>query len=275
MDTQAYIQSGVIESYVLGLASAEEAAELLELSRLHPAIQQALDETEIAFEKNAMANASVPDAAIREQLLATLQNDFIPEEGNAAGYKTSLYATTASSTETTNTASVVNIYPWKRITAACIILLAISVAFNYHYYNNYKQSNEKYEALLNDRNTLEASINVYKANMQLIESPATATIKMPGVAGKENSLATLYWNTQTKDVYIIANQLPQAPSGKQYQLWAIVNGKPVDAGVMNCNEGLCKMKNIPTAEAFAITLEKEGGSSSPTLTEMYVLGKVS
>jgi anti-sigma-K factor RskA len=37
---------------------------------------------------------------------------------------------------------------------------------------------------------------------------------------------------------------------------------------------LIPMKNIPKAEAFAITLEKAGGSPTPTLTAMYVMGKV-
>ena len=35
-----------------------------------------------------------------------------------------------------------------------------------------------------------------------------------------------------------------------------------------------KMKNIPAASMFAITLEKSGGSETPTLSEMYVAGKV-
>jgi anti-sigma-K factor RskA len=68
--------------------------------------------------------------------------------------------------------------------------------------------------------------------------------------------------------------MDKIPPGKQYQLWAIVDGKPVDAGMVGDCEGLCKMKVINRAEAFAITLEKEGGSSAPTLTAMYVMGKV-
>jgi anti-sigma-K factor RskA len=70
------------------------------------------------------------------------------------------------------------------------------------------------------------------------------------------------------------NKMPQAASGKQFQLWAIVDNKPVDAGVIDACTGLCKMKNIPRASAFAITLEKKGGSATPSLDQMYVLGKV-
>jgi hypothetical protein len=34
------------------------------------------------------------------------------------------------------------------------------------------------------------------------------------------------------------------------------------------------MKNIPAAQGFAITLERKGGSLSPTMDQMYVNGKV-
>jgi anti-sigma-K factor RskA len=37
---------------------------------------------------------------------------------------------------------------------------------------------------------------------------------------------------------------------------------------------LIKLKTIPKAEAFAITLEKKGGSSTPDMNAMYVMGKV-
>jgi hypothetical protein len=56
----------------------------------------------------------------------------------------------------------------------------------------------------------------------------------------------------------------------------MVDGKPVDAGVFEMKEGpgMMKMKNIPRAEAFAITLEKKGGSQAPSLDKLYVMGKV-
>jgi anti-sigma-K factor RskA len=96
---------------------------------------------------------------------------------------------------------------------------------------------------------------------------------MPGVKDGKNYIATVFWDTKTKDVYLLNNNLPQAPQGKQYQLWAIIDGKPVDAGMMDVCSGVCRMKNIPAAQAFAITLEAQGGNPTPQ-GEMYVLGKI-
>ena len=99
-------------------------------------------------------------------------------------------------------------------------------------------------------------------------------VTLAGVAGKENNLAAVYYNAKTKDVYFLQTRMDQTPSDKQYQLWAIVDGKPVDEGVIENCDGLCKLKNISNPQAFAITLEQKGGSPTPTLTAMYVLGKV-
>ena len=39
-------------------------------------------------------------------------------------------------------------------------------------------------------------------------------------------------------------------------------------------DGLIKMNNIESASAFAVTVEKRGGSVSPTLESMQVMGTI-
>jgi anti-sigma-K factor RskA len=76
VDIQAYIQSGIIESYVLGVANADEAKELLRLAGAYPALKDAIRAAEETFEQNAMKNAITPNAGIKSNLLSTLQPDF-------------------------------------------------------------------------------------------------------------------------------------------------------------------------------------------------------
>lgn len=276
MNIQEYIQSGVIESYVLGLASEEEAAELLQLAQLHPAVKQALTNAEITFEQQTMATAETPPVGLQQHLLQQLQQDFA-QAPEAASPAPGVSSATVVSMHTAG-----NSNRWKYLAAAAVILLVVSASLNFYFYNGYQQANEKYESLLEEQTTLTASIDVYKARLEesasltrVLDDTAITVIKMPGVPGKEANHATVYWNSQSKQVYLTAGLLPQAPAGKQYQLWAIVNGKPVDAGVIsNCEAGICKMKTIPSAEAFAITLEQTGGSPVPTLSALYVMGKV-
>ena len=268
MDTRAYIESGIIESYVLGLADAEEAAELEMLCKKYDDIQKALDEFEALMKAHAFDNAITPAAAVKDRIMHALAEDFAKEENE----------------------NIVPVIPlnvpdekikpiarpvWNYIAAASIILLIASTAFNFYLYNNYKSAANKYQALLTERNSLQASNDVYRTNMLIIQDTDVLKINLTTVKEKENNLATVYWNSKTKDVYLMPSKMSPVPSNKQYQLWAIVDGKPVDAGIIepDCN-GLCKMKNIPKAQAFAITVEQKGGSPTPTLTAMVVMGKV-
>jgi anti-sigma-K factor RskA len=73
----------------------------------------------------------------------------------------------------------------------------------------------------------------------------------------------------------MVNNLPQPASDKQYQLWALLNGQPIDLGMIEVKQErlLYRMKNVQNAQAFAITLEPKGGSPAPTSTPI-VLSKL-
>lgn len=276
MNIQAYIESGVIESYVLGMTDSQEAAELEQLSSQYPEIKQAIDAFEASLEKQAFANTSMPPANLKEKLMFTLKDEFAKEENKATPI-ISLQERDAI----TYQAPVKSMGVWtKYVAAASIILLVASAGLNVYFYKEAKEAKGNYLALLKENTTITADNRVYQTkmldiynSMQIMSDPAMIKVAMSGVKDPQE-LATVFWDSKTKDVYLLANKLPQTPDGKQYQLWAMVDGKPVDAGMLEDCNGLCKLKNIPNAQAFAITLEKKGGSPSPDLTQLHVLGKV-
>lgn len=276
MDTKAYIESGIIESYVLGIASAQEAAEVEMLCAQYADIKKAVDDFSESIEQQALQNFVTPPVEIRSNLMQILAGEFAEESNERISTMAPVLPLQNATIETGRVAAI-----WKYAAAASIIFLVISAALNFYFYNNYISAKDDYQALLKERNSLQANNDAYKTklddinnSLQLISNPVMQVVKMNAVPGKEGSLATVYWNSSTKDVYLLQNNLPQTPSDKQYQLWAIVDGKPVDAGVIGDCVGLCKLKNIPNAQAFAITLEKKGGSVSPDLSAMFVMGKV-
>jgi anti-sigma-K factor RskA len=273
VDTKAYIESGIIESYVLGLTSEQETVEVALLCNRHPEIKQAVEAFEASLEKAAFDNAVTPPFEIKSRLMAELDDEFIDEKDD----DTIAPIVPFASNENYSAPSVKR---WQYMAAASILLFLISAGLNFYYYTNYQTASDNYQALLIEKNTLQASNNIFQTkasdlseSMKLMSDTAMKVVKMKSVK-KTSDLATIYWDTKTKDVYLLQNSLPQTASDKQYQLWAIVNGKPVDAGVIDECTGLCKMKNIPSAQAFAITLENKGGSPTPTLAAMYVMGGV-
>ena len=92
--------------------------------------------------------------------------------------------------------------------------------------------------------------------------------------------ASIYWDTLSKDVYLMINNMPQPAADKQYQLWALLpeeGAAPVDLGmiVLKQERTLYRMKNVQNAKAFAITVEPKGGSKTPTTQPMVSPAPVS
>ncbi len=241
------------------MADAQDAAELVRLSHQYPEIGKAIADFEAGLEQTAFAAATQPPVYVKQELFTQLAGEFVEEKAKTVTMPASRFT--------------------KYISAAAIILLIVSASLNMYFYSRFQSANTAYQALLVEKTSMlaENKINQTKVldmyqSMQMMSDPSVAKVSMPSAPGTQGNLATVFWDTKTKDVYVLANQLPQAPADKEYQLWAIVDGKPVDAGMMGTCAGLCKMKNIPAAQAFAVTLEKKGGNPTPQ-GQIYVLGK--
>jgi anti-sigma-K factor RskA len=274
LNIQEYISSGIIQSYVLGLAGPEEQAEFEHLCAEHPEISAARDAFELQLENQALSQSIPPPASLKNKILIALAKD------PAGSEKTGGNASFSSPSPALPSVG------WIRYAAvASVILLLGSTALNFYFFTRYRDTIVKYDQLVSAQTEAALSNQVLQTRLQddeaalnLIKDPRMAEVKMPGLPNGPDptSLTTVYWDTHSKDVYLLVNRLRQPATDKQYQLWAIVDGKPVDAGVFDLKQGLSflKMKNIPKAEAFAITLEKRGGSQTPTMQALYVLGKV-
>jgi len=284
VNIEEYISNGIVESYVLGLADPGECAEFERMCVAHPEVRSARESFELSLEKYAVLNAVNPSKNIKNKIFAEIENEnqkLMKEQDR----KTPLYI--APDTETKSSEKVVRM-GWQRyLAAASIALLILSTALNFYFFSQYKNYSSRYAALLaqqtelaTNNDVMRTQLDTYENTLAMLRNPDMAIIKMPGTnvpaSPDPNSVATVYWNTKSKDVYLMVNNLPLPASDKQYQLWAIVDGKPVDAGVIDLQDpsGVVRMKNMPRAQVFAVTLEKRGGSLTPQ-GPMYVSGKVS
>lgn len=67
-----FINSGILELYVLGYTSAEENREVEKMALLHPALWEEVLAIQLALEKYAAANAVIPDPILRPLLMSTI-----------------------------------------------------------------------------------------------------------------------------------------------------------------------------------------------------------
>lgn len=270
MNIQEYISSGILESYIMGLTTEAENKQVEKYALEYPEIKAELDAIEESLLKMADSMAIKPPAHLKENIFAGIR-----ESENGAMPKKVIQMQRQSTAEKTGNA-------WWA--AAAVVLLVVSAAINVLLFTRWKTAERELATINNEKEIL---ANQYKIDLTKLEttSKEMAILKQPGnkmvtLKGSKiapDAMAMIYWNNSTADVYVNVANLPAPPSGMQYQLWAIVDGKPVDAGMLpvDMETGtLQKMKSFSSAQAFGITLEKKGGSESPTMEALYVIGNV-
>lgn len=278
-ESKAYIETGILELYVLGQLTPAEAAEVEAMAAKYPEVRLELTEIETALEHYAHAHAVLPEPALGQQVFDTLFPPLQPAP------------------DVTETPAIVPLHPagtgaavrsLRYALAACAALLIVSLAALYHAYGQLDHAREQIAALHTDNQKFVATVSYYRTenkDLQLIaampSNPEWASVKLSGTKLSPKATMMVYWHKGQAEVMVDNTRmsLPENDPAHQYQLWAMVKGKPVDLGVFDAKARpqrlLVAMKDIHSPQAFAVTLEKRGGSSSPTMEKMVALGGVS
>jgi anti-sigma-K factor RskA len=169
-----------------------------------------------------------------------------------------------------------NVY--KYAFAACLALLVISLAALFNVYNRLQESNNLVASLQTQNQRFTNEVNLKDQQLAVFHDPSYKLLKLQGTAHSPSSALMVIWSPAKKKVMIdmATAKMPVNDKDHQYQLWALVGGKPVDLGVFDANPDstdMKEMKSIASAEAFAVTLEPRGGSVNPTMDQMMVISK--
>jgi anti-sigma-K factor RskA len=106
--------------------------------------------------------------------------------------------------------------------------------------------------------------------VELLTGPGSRLTELKGTAQAAGANAKLAYDRNGRAL-LLANGLPPAPSGKEYQLWYIVGSNPPMPGKTfapdNAGSGTLRdqlPQQARDSAVFAVTLEPAGGSSAPT-----------
>jgi len=275
-EVKSYIESGILELYVLGQLTAQECIEVEAMVAKYPEVKAELSAIEIALEAYAQENAIVPSAHLEEQILNKFSENTAPLITNAEPKIIPLY-------EGNNEGTVRKL---RYALIACSILLAISLGALFSAHKELNVANDQIANLSSDQQkfaTTVSKLEFEKAGMEnriaMTESEEWTTVKLAGVPTSPKAKMLVYWNKANKNILInyAAMELPKTDEAHEYQLWALVDGKPVSLGVFGQTdkEAVKQMETIQKAQAFAVTIEPMGGSVNPTMEKMVVMGGVS
>ena len=69
---KAFINSGIIENYCLGICSKEEKIELLQMAALHPIVRSEIEKVTQYFENLLLENAIAPKPSVKNSVLRSI-----------------------------------------------------------------------------------------------------------------------------------------------------------------------------------------------------------
>lgn len=279
VDINEYIASGILESVTLGLASPQEVQEVACLSKIYPEIQAEFVRIQKSCEEMMFEGAQAPDPAIRASILKTISEtpqDNAPESTKPEAKIISMKPTP----------EIVGVNPMWKMMAAASLILTIGIASLWFISNKeVKRLDSSLTSMekkhLEDTQVLQALV-LEKDHLQTVQEvlaeQSTRTVMMKGTTMEPEASVKVMWSTGMKKAVMHAEKITPPPANMQYQLWVIADGKPVSVGVFNYDEVEQMTEpfdvNAQNITAFAITLEKMGGSPSPTMENMVVMGPI-
>ena len=258
---------------MLGDVTPAEKLQVEELASKHPAIKAELAEIERSMELYAGENAIEPSEYLRSRILGSLLTNF----GDDDDFPTQTH-TERESVMVTRPDKEKEINFYKYAFAACLVLLLASAAALYNLYNRLNDTNTRLNAMQLQNQHFSTTVSAKDNELNLLRDTSFKLIRLKGTEKSSESVMTVALSPSKQKVVIDMEglKLPANDQAHQYQLWALVGGKPVDLGVFDAtadSSGFKNMKAIASADAFAVTLEPRGGSEIPTLSQMVVMGK--
>jgi len=277
-EAKAYIETGILELYVLGQLNVTEQKEVEEMAANYPIIREEINAIEIAMEQYAVFHAIKPTSGLENKIFDKIAPLSATKSKENSSATVPLYSDHSAST----------IRSLRFALVACIGLLILSFVALYAMNDKLVVANEQIVSLTNDKQKFASTVSYMKeANKDLQEiaaitgDPTWTVVQLGGTNIAPQAKMKVYWHKSGHHVMVDNTRmsLPENDSKHQYQLWAIVKGKPVDLGVFDAESQPAKlllaMKEVGDAQAFAVTLEKRGGSAVPTMEKMVVQGAIS
>jgi anti-sigma-K factor RskA len=125
------------------------------------------------------------------------------------------------------------------------------------------------ESERNERIALENRLSSMSRVVAAIGAPLVRTLALAGQGDFRNAMAKAYLDPESGQLIVYAHNLPPVPDGRTYQLWVIVDKRPISAGLLRADaQGEAKYDagRLPMggSVSVAVTLEPAGGAPQPT-----------
>jgi anti-sigma-K factor RskA len=120
--------------------------------------------------------------------------------------------------------------------------------------------------------TLQADVRHQEEMLAVLQDPQAEMMRLSAAESSSAAYGKVICDPAKGNALLQVSHLPSLPDGKQYQVWALIEKKYVNAGVLNTAPDsltTLTMIKVPDGEkgvieGFAVTAEPKGGSPQPT-----------
>jgi anti-sigma-K factor RskA len=261
METREYIESGILELYVFGNLTEVETLEVSKIAASNKDIREEI----LSIEKAVVSLSYSVAPYLSAANFLKIKNKLIQKHGGVIDMKPK--------------SIMFNYLGW-----AAAVLLMLGVGYQYNESKNTEKQlatvkTEK-SKLKQDLNGLELKNKASETILAVVRDENNIVVPLGGQTVAPLAKAKIYWNKNTEVVFVDASGLPEPPEGKEYQIWALKLNPltPTSIGMLvnfkSNDSKIFEVQKANGAQAFGITLEPKGGSSSPTMEQLYTLGVV-
>ncbi|HOY11533.1 MAG TPA: anti-sigma factor [Saprospiraceae bacterium] len=252
MTKEEFINSGLLEEFVLGLTSEHQDKVVLEHLDMYPDLCPQLKKWEFSLEELARKNAIAPSSDLKNRLQQKL--DF-HDTNSAAILKKA------------NNTSLINRKFWMNIAATYLLFATLGLI--YFAYQN-RQLSKQSEQLVMENAKLSAEKNDLESVNRKFSFVREVETQVLQFSDKNKPVGTVFINHSLQKTSFKISNLASPPAQKVFQMWADVDGEMVSLGVLDApqNGDLIDLPYMKNATSLNITIEPLGGSKTPTVANL-------
>lgn len=236
-----FLDSDLLENYLLGTTTDAETLQVERYIAMHPEVRKTYDELQENLETFAKLHAVKAPDALKEKILTRIRKETMGRK-----------------------------YFYRFAIAASFAVL-VSVGTTYFFWDQ-NQSLQQENTIVNNKidnleETMREQLEDVRNQFIVLHNPETKKYTVKGNKKAEELKAVAYVNPVKKLSYINVSKLPNLPEDQCYQMWAEVNGKMVNLGIIKEADSQEKLLALPYSDNAVgyITIEPKGGNQSPTV----------
>ena len=245
-----FLNSGLLEKYLLGETSSEENEHIESYIARHPEVENAYNTLQFNLEVVAKTNAVEAPKGILNTVLDELDETPVVKLNPTKKYK-----------------------KWYKYSIAASVAALIFAGQSYYLHVKNQKLSDENQVVVDEIFDLRSDIEMNNKKLddvmhqfKQLNDPETYKYIMQGNSRATDLKTVAYINPKEKTSMIDVVSLPQLPEEQCYQIWAELQGKMVSLGILNETDR--QLRAIPYTEdalGLNITIEPKGGNTVASL----------